>query len=108
MVSTEPFIVYCMCNLWSAYLAEFKNWKKLGAKTYTDMQMPDGSFSITYYVEISSFSVIVDLINDFIRHYECREGQSEYSLSQFEDRFENDLKIHNNNIKDEIRIYSQK
>ena len=72
------------------------------------MQMPDGSFSITYYVEVSSFSVIVNFINDFIRHYESREGQSEYSLSQFEDRFEDNLKMHNNNIKDEIAIYSQK
>lgn len=95
-------------KLFAQFLAEFMYWGKLGAKTYTDMQMPDGSFSITYYVEVSSFSVIVNLINDFIRHYESREDQSEYSLSQFEDRFEDDLRMHNNNIKDEIGIYSQK
>lgn len=95
-------------KLFAQFLAEYRYWEKLGAKTYTDMQMPDGSFSITYYVEVSSFSVIVNLINDFIRHYESREDQSEYSLSQFEDRFEDNLKMHNNNIKDEIAIYSQK
>ena len=95
-------------KLIAQFMSEFKHFDKLGAKTYTDIQMPDGSFSITYYVEVSSFSMIVDLINDFIRHYENREGQSEYSLSQFEDRFNDDLKTNNNNIEDEIRIYSQK
>lgn len=95
-------------KLFAQFLAEFMYWEKLGANTYTDIQMPDGSFSITYYVEVSSFSVIVNLINDFIRHYESREGQSEYSLSQFEDRFEDDLRMHSNNIKDEIGGYSQK
>lgn len=95
-------------SLFAQFLAEFKHWKKLGAKTFTDIQMPDGSFNITYYIEVSSFNAIVNLINDFIRHYESREWQSEYSLSQFEDRFEEDLKMHNNNIKEEIKTYSQK
>ena len=95
-------------KLIAQFISEFQHFGKLGAKTYTDIQMPDGSFSITYYVEVSSFSMIVDLINDFIRHYESRDGQSEYSLSQFEDRFNDDLKTNNNNIEDEIRIYSQK
>ena len=93
-------------KLFAQFLAEFKHWEKLGAKTFTDMQMPDGSFSITYYVEVSSFSVIVNLINNFIRHYECREGQSEYAVDAFERNFESDLKTYCNNIKDEIALFS--
>lgn len=79
---------------------------KLGAKTHTDMQMPDGSFSITYYVEVSSFSIIVNLINDFIRHYDSRADQSEFAIDAFERNFESDLKTYCNDIKDEIKILS--
>ena len=93
-------------KLFAQFLAEFMYWEKLGAKTYTDMQMPDGSFSITYYVEVSSFSVIVNLINDFIRHYESREGQSEYAIDAFERNFESNLKTYRNDIKDEIKLFS--
>jgi hypothetical protein len=93
-------------KLFAQFLAEFMYWEKLGAKTYTDMQMPDGSFSITYYVEVSSFSVIVNLINDFIRHYESREGQSEFAIDAFERNFESDLKTYCNEIKDEIKLFS--
>ena len=93
-------------KLFAQFLAEFMYWEKLGAKTYTDMQMPDGSFSITYYVEVSSFSVIVNLINDFIRHYESREGQSEFAIDAFERNFESDLKTYCNDIKDEIKLFS--
>jgi hypothetical protein len=41
-----------------------------------------------------------------IRHYESREGQSEYSLDAFERNFESDLKTYCNDIKDEINLFS--
>ena len=95
-------------KLFAQFLAELNHWEKLGAKTYADVQMPDGSFSITYYVEVSSFSVIVNQINNFLRHFLSMEDQSEYSLTQFEDSFADDLKMHSIFIKDEIKVYSQK
>jgi len=93
-------------KLFAQFLSEYMHWMKLGAKTYTDMQMPDGSFSITYYVEVSSFSIIVNLINDFIRHYDSRADQSEFAIDAFERNFESDLKTYCNDIKDEIKIFS--
>ena len=89
-------------KLFAQFLAEFGHFGKLGAKVYTDVQMPDGSLSITYYIEVSSFSVIVSQINDFLRHYTNMKDQSEFSIDAFEHRFEDDLKAYNNNIKDEI------
>ena len=75
----------------------------MGAHVYTDVQMPDGSFTITYYVSVSSFSVIVSQINDFIRHYVSIDDQSEFAIAAFEDNFESDLQLHCNNIKEEIK-----
>ncbi len=91
-------------KLFAQFLAEFGHFGKLGAKVYTDVQMPDGSLSITYYIEVSSFSVIVSQINDFLRHFTNMNDQSEFSIDAFEHRFEDDLKTYNNSIKDEIAL----
>ncbi len=90
-------------KLFAQFLAELKHWEKLGAKTYTDVQMPDGSFSITYYVEISSFAVIVNQINNFLRHYVSMEDQSEYAIDAFENSFTTELEMYNINLKEEIK-----
>ena len=89
--------------LFAQFLAELEHFKKLGAHVYTDVQMPDGSFTVTYYVSVSSFSLIVSQINDYLRHYASIEDQSEFAIAAFEDSFESDLKLHCNNIKEEIK-----
>ncbi len=90
-------------KLFAQFLAELEHFKALGADVYTDVQIPDGSFTITYYIVISSFSVIVSHINEFLRHYATIQDQSEFSKEAFEDSFENDLKTFNNNIEYEIK-----
>ena len=90
-------------KLFSQFLAELEHFKALGADVYTDVQIPDGSFTITYYIVISSFSLIVSHINDFLRHYATIQDQSEFSKEAFEDSFEVDLETFNNNIEYEIK-----
>lgn len=94
-------------KLFAQFLANLSYFQKLGADVNTDIQIPDGTFHITYYVTVSSFSVIVSQINDFLRHYASRKDQSEFAIAAFEDNFDSDLKMHNCNIKDEIQANSK-
>ena len=91
-------------KLFAQFLANLRYFQKLGAEVNTDIQIPDGAFYITYYVTVSSFSIIVSQINDFLRHYASRKDQSEFAIASFEDNFDSDLKMHNCNIKDEISL----
>ncbi len=90
-------------KLFAQFLAELEHFKALGADVYTDVQIPDGSFTITYYIIISSFSLIVSHINAFLRHYATRSDLSEFAIEDFEDSFALDLDRFNNNIEYEIK-----
>ena len=90
-------------KLFAQFLFELEHLKTLGANVYTDVQMPDGSFNVTYYIEVSSFSLIVNHINGFLRHYANIQDQTEYAIDAFEDNFETDLEMYNNNIEEEIK-----
>lgn len=89
-------------KLFAQFLADLKYIEQLGAKVFVDVQMPDGSFYITYYIEASAFSLVVSHINNFLRHYESMESQSEYAIDLFESNFESTLDLNSNTIENMV------
>lgn len=83
------------------FLANVKHLNELGVQCYTDMQMPDKVLTITYYIPISSFSIISTQINQFLEFF-ANKDKSEFYIDSFEQSFAHDLKSYYNNIADII------
>ena len=93
-------------TLFARFLAELGHFSDLGAKTYTEMQMTGKSLTITYFIPVTSFSVIKSQIDDLLKYLKTEEN--DFTRDTFEMMFEDGLKTNYNNIEDEIRFYCNK
>jgi len=89
-------------KLFAKFLYEYKHFQALGAECFTDMQMTGKSLTITYYVRVSSFSVITSQVNTFLEYREKEATQGDFFKDSFEMSFKGDLETANNDIEDEI------
>lgn len=93
--------------LFAKFLYEYNHFIELGADCFTDMQITDKLLTITYYVPVSSFSVITAQINKFLEFRENRDNQTDFSIDSFETSFEESLKTYYNDIEEEIKMYTK-
>lgn len=89
------------------FLFEYNHFIELGADCFTDMQIPEKSLTITYYVAVSSFSVITSQVSELLAFLENKENQTDFSIDSFESDFEEDLDMYYNDIEEEIKRYSK-
>ncbi len=91
-------------QLFARFLSELNHFAALGAGCFTDMQMNDETLTITYFINIPSFSVIQSQLASFI-NFKNSGNISDYSRESFEIQFKHDLETFYNDIEDEIKYY---
>ena len=94
--------------LFAQFLSELKHFSKLGAKVYTELQLPEDSLLITYFIPIASFSIIKNQLDDLLEHRRSiANGKiNDFLRDSFETNFANSLETYYNYIEDEIIRYS--
>ena len=70
------------------------------------MQMPDQDLTITYFIPVSSFQVILSQVDMFLEFRANPDSSTDFSKDMFERKFEANLNTFNNVIKDEIEMYT--
>ena len=97
-------------HLFAQFLSEIKHFSKLGAKVYTELQLPEDSLLITYFIPVASFSIIKDQLDDLLeyRRSVANGNKNEFSRDSFETSFANSLKTDYCYIEDEIARYSDR
>lgn len=93
-------------SLIAQFLYEYQHFQELGASCFTDMQIIGKSLTVTYYVRISSFSVITSQVTNYLEYKEKEAAQGDFFRDSFEMIFKSDLKTVYNNIEDEIKRYN--
>ena len=71
------------------------------------MQITDKALTITYFISVSSFSIITSQINKLLEFRGNKDTQNDFSIDSFETTFDNDLKMYYNDIEDEIKMCSR-
>lgn len=90
-------------GFFTRFLSEMENISRLGAKTHTDMQIPDKSVYITYYVDVRDYQPIVSLTQKYLDYRANCEGQSDFYKDEFESSFRTDLEMICNRIDNDAR-----
>ena len=91
-------------RLFAQFLSEYDHFIELGADCSTEMQMLDRQLTVTYRIHVASFSIITSQTSMFLEFYKDRKNQTDYTVDDFELRYEADLAQYNNDIEDEIRM----
>lgn len=91
-------------SLFAKFLYEYNHFIELGADCFTEMQMTDKSLTRTYFVPVSSFSIITSQVNMLLDFREKKDNQTDFSIDSFESDFKDSLEIYNNNIEDDIKM----
>ncbi len=96
--------------LFAQFLSELKHFSKLGAKVYTELQLPEDSLLITYFIPVASFSIIKNQLDDLLEHRRSiANGKiNDFLRDSFETNFANSLETYYNYIEDEIARYSDR
>ena len=96
--------------LFAQFLSELKHFSKLGAKVYTELQLPEDSLLITYFIPVASFSIIKNQLDDLLEHRRgIANGKiNDFLRDSFETSFTNSLETNYNYIEDEIAQYSNR
>lgn len=94
-------------NLFAQFLSELIHFDKLGARTYTEIQLEDESLQITYVIPVPSFSIIRSQLNVFLNYRSKNENRTidDSSRESFESDFSHQLDTNYNVIEDEISFY---
>ena len=94
-------------QLFAKFRSELDHFTKLGADIWTEMQMPDKTLTITYYIPVTSLIVIKSQIDRFLEHWQNKDNETDFSRDSFEIQFENSLKTTYNNIEEEITRHAR-
>lgn len=92
-------------NLFARFLSEMNHLVELGAGHYTEFQMIDRTLTITYFIQIPSFSVIKSQIDDLLTYLANNENENDFSRNLFEMSFKSSLETYFNDIEDEVKLY---
>ena len=93
-------------ELVTKFLCEYKYFEQLGARCFSDIQIPGNSLMITYYVAIPSFIVITSQISDYAKHKAMEGDVGDGLRDLYEMHFKDELDSTYCNIKDEIMARS--
>lgn len=91
--------------LFALFISELKHFEALGVECPYELQMPDNTLTITYFIPIDSFSVIRSQINEFLEYRKNNDNENDFLKDQFEMTFNHSIEMHYNVIQDEIELY---
>lgn len=96
--------------LFAQFLSELKHFSELGAKVYTELQLPEDSLLITYFIPVASFTIIKSQLDDLLEHRRNIANGiiNDYLRDSFETQFAYSLETYYNYIEDEIARYSDR